>query len=440
MSDIEIENLNILGVADDSEIGYFLEVDVEYPVALHDKHNDLPFLPENLVPPTSKFKNKKLIANLSDKQRYVIHYRNLKQALRNGLKIIRIHRVLEFKQSNWLQKYIDLNTCYRQQATDDFNKDFFKLMNNSIFGKTMENVDKRVDVKLITHWEDRGKRRGAGSLISKLNFKNISIFSENFVAIQMEKLRVVYNKPIYVGFSVLELSKSLMYDFYYNYLKREYAEKVCLCYMDTDSFILKVETDDIYCDMKRNIAKFDTSNFSADNIYNIAPQNKAVLGLMKDENSGKLMTEFVALRAKVYALQVEGRQIKKSKGVKKNVVKNEISLEDYKDCLFNKNVIMRSQTLFKSKLHTIHTIERNKLALSPFDDKRWISVDGIHTLAWGHHSIGAEVDNVLGGNYEMCNIIDKKLIISVFIFNRNILIINGRLRCRHLPPTFNNLQ
>lgn len=333
------------------------EADIEYPVALHDLHNDLPFLPENLVPPTSKFQNKKLIASLVNKSNYVIHYRNLKQSLRAGLIVTKIHRVLTFKQSNWLQKYIDLNTSLRQRAANDIEKDFYKLFNNCIYGKTVENVDKRVDVKLVSHWEDHRKRRGARSLIAKLNFKSISIFTDKFAAIQMGRLKAVYNKPIYIGFSVLDLSKLLMYDFYYNYLKRDYGENVSLCYMYPDSFILKIQTDDIYCDMTLNLNKFDTSNFARGNVYNLPIQNKAVLGLFKDELGGKNMTEFVALRAKVYALHVEGRDVKRSKGVKKNVVRDQISLEDYRDCLFNQNLIYRQQNLIKSVKHDILSTE-----------------------------------------------------------------------------------
>lgn len=240
LSDDEIQNFNVLSVPDNSDSGYFLEVDMEYPHALHDKHNDLPFLPENRVPPTSKFKNTKLLTSLLDKTHYVLHYRNLKQALQHGLKLIRIHRVLHFTQSPWLKKYIDLNTNLRQKAISAFEKDFFKLMNNAVYGKTMENVDKRVDIKLLTHWEDLNHKKGANTFIAKPNFKNISIFHENLVAIQMQRLRVVYNKPIYIGFSVLELSKTLMYDFYYNFLQTTYQDRINLCYMDTDSFILKI--------------------------------------------------------------------------------------------------------------------------------------------------------------------------------------------------------
>lgn len=260
-------------------------------------------------------------------------------------------------------------------------------MNNAVFGKTMENVDKRVDVKILSHWENKGKKQGAGSLVSKLNCRNVAIFNENLVAVQMERLKVTYNKPIYIGFSVLELSKLLMYNFYYDFLKPLYQKNIQLCYMDTDSFILLIHTDDIYNDMKLHLSKFDTSNFPPNNIFNIPLQNKSILGLFKDENAGKIQTEFVGLRSKMYANKVELDVTKKAKGVKKYVVKNEITFEDYLNCLEKKQLLYKQQNLFKTSKHDIYTIQQNKLALSWKDNKRYICDDGFSTLAWGHYGI-----------------------------------------------------
>ncbi|XP_055856053.1 uncharacterized protein LOC129919224 [Episyrphus balteatus] len=190
LSDEELKCLNIESIVDNSNKGYILCVDLDYPDYLHDLHNDLPFCPENLKPPYKNSKNTKLIANEFDKTRYVIHYRNLKQCLANGLILKKVHKVLEFNQSAWLKSYIDLNTQLRTLSTNDFEKDFYKLMNNSVFGKTMENVDKRVDVKLITKWDSVGKRLGANSLISKPNFHSRSIIHEDLVVIQMNRLKL----------------------------------------------------------------------------------------------------------------------------------------------------------------------------------------------------------------------------------------------------------
>ncbi|XP_071055153.1 uncharacterized protein [Onthophagus taurus] len=395
LNENQIRNFNFNDVSDCSDFGYILDVDVEYPKNLHDLHNDLPFLPENIIPPNGKCESdRRLIPNLLSKKNYIIHYRNLKQAVAHGLKVSSVNRVLSFKQSAWLKSYINKNTELRQMANNSFEKDFFKLMNNSVFGKTMENVDKRVDVKLVTSWDDvhtggRGRPRlGARSLISKLNFKSIKIFTKTFSAIEMERLHVIYDKPLYIGFTVLELSKLLMYDFYYAYLKPKYGEDIRLCYMDTDSFTVQIYTDDIYNEVKLNLDKFDTSNYSPDNQFNIPLQNKAVLGLMKDENCGNIMLEFVGLRSKVYANRVSGERItKKSKGVRKAIVKRKITFENYLDCLSTKSVLFKKQLIFRSFNHDIFTVLQNKLVLSPYDSKRWIDSDYINTLAWGHHNI-----------------------------------------------------
>lgn len=204
-------------------------------------------------------------------------------------------------------------------------------MNNAVYGKTMENVDKRVDIKLLTHWEDLNHKKGANTFIAKPNFKNISIFHENLVAIQMQRLRVVYNKPIYIGFSVLELSKTLMYDFYYNFLQTTYQDRINLCYMDTDSFILKIFSEDLYCDIKNNLDKFDTSNFGEDNAYNMPLANKAVLGLFKDENAGKVQSVFIGLRSKMYCNDVEGSLTKKLKASQKVLLKMRLLLKIMKN-------------------------------------------------------------------------------------------------------------
>lgn len=183
-------------------------------------------------------------------------------------------------------------------------------MNNSVFGKTMENIRKRVDVKLVTN-EKRYQK-----LISRPNYNHTTIFSENLAAVHMEKTKLLFNKPIYIGMAILELSKELMYDFHYNIMKKKYGDKIILCYMDTDSFIYHIKTNNCYEDMKEMINEFDTSDFKKKNKYKIPLMNKKVIGKMKDENSGKVMTEFVSLKSKMYATKVENKENKKAKGIK----------------------------------------------------------------------------------------------------------------------------
>lgn len=372
-------------VSDTSKIGYILEVDLDYPKELHDLHSDLPLCPENICAGESK--EKKLIPNLKNKSKYIIHYRNLKQCLKMGLKLSKIHRILKFEQSSWLQKYIDLNTELRTKAVSDFEKDFFKLMNNSVFGKTMENVEKRVNVKLLTHWENRGKSLGVQDLIAKPEFRNISVFSENLVAVQLNKTKVTYDKPIYLGFSILDISKILMYDFHYEYILKKFDNKVKLMYTDTDSLIYQIFTENFYEDIKPDIPSlFDTSSYPTNNIHGYPQINKKKLGFFKDENNGEIVKEFVGLRSKMYAIQTKTKLTAKAKGVNKCITQR-LSMKNYKSCLLNRSIEYSTMYRFRSIKHTIFTQQISKISLSCNDTKRHILPNNVDTLAWGHYKL-----------------------------------------------------
>ena len=237
---------------EDSDKGYILKVDVKYPKNLHGLHRDLPFLPERM----KIRKCKKLVCNSYDKKSYVVHIRSLKQALSHGLILKKVHRVIQFNQDTWLKPYIDMITELRKKAKNDFEKDFFKLMNNAVFGKTMENVRKHRDTKLVT----TDKRRN--QLVPESNYHITKCFSEKLLAIEMKKTKVKMNKSLYLGLSILEISKTLMYEFWYDYMKPKYGDNVKLCYMDTDSFIVHIKTKDFYKDIANDVEKrFDTSNY-----------------------------------------------------------------------------------------------------------------------------------------------------------------------------------
>ena len=354
-----------------------LEVDLEYPKELHDLHNDYPLAPERLV----LGKVEKLVPNLNDKIKYVIHYENLKLYESLGLKITKIHRGIKFEESTWLKQYIDLNTDLRSKANNEFEKDFFKLMNNSVFGKTMENIRNRVDIRLVN------SEKKAMKLAAKPNFKHCNIFDENLVAIHMKKTKLVFNKPVYLGMCILDLSKTLMYDFHYNYIKNKFNDKATLLFTDTDSLAYEIETEDFYKDISGDVhGFFDTSNFPKGHSSGIEVGcNKKVVGMFKDEAGGKIISEFVGLRAKLYAYKMhEGKEEKRCKGVKKAVVKRSINFEDYKTCLFTGKPQTRTMNVIRSHRHELFTEEINKIALSANDDKRVILEDGIHTLAHGH--------------------------------------------------------
>ena len=289
-------------------------------------------------------KCKNLVCNLHNKKKYVVHIKSLKQALNHELKLKKVHRIFEFNQEAWLKPYIERNTELRKLAKNDFEKDLFKLMNNSVFGKTMENIRKHRDIKLVTTDKKKSK------LVSEPNYYMINCISEDLSIIEMNKTKVKMNKPIYLGLSISEISKILMYEFWYDYMKPKYGNNVKLCYMDTDSFIMNIKTEDFYKDIANDVGKrFDTSNYEVDRPLPTG-KDKKVIGLIKDELGGKIITEFVTLRPKTYSyLTDDCKEDKKAKGTKKCVIKRMIKFNDYKNCLLKDEVTLKSQQRFISK-------------------------------------------------------------------------------------------
>ena len=322
----------------------------------------------------------KLVPNLRDKKNYVIHIQVLSQALQHRLRLDRIHRAIEFDQLPWLKTYIDFNTQLRTAATNDFEKDFFKLMKNSVFGKMMENIRYHRNIGLVTTEEKYL------CTIMKPNFKSGVLFG-----CEMGKIKVVMNKPVYLGQAILDLSKIVMYEFHYDYMVPKYGlEKLKLCYINTGSLVYDIKTEDFYEDIVNDVeARFDTSGYSKTD-FRLLPigLNKKVIGLMKDELGGKIMTDFVALRPKLYSYKkLDGSEDKKCKGIKKCVVKKTLTFKDYKTCLFSDSTEYRSQLMFRSAKHEVHTIEVNKATLNRDDDKRISRKDGISTFARGHKDL-----------------------------------------------------
>ena len=272
-----------------------------------------------------------------------------------------------------------MNTELRKLAKDDFEKDLFKLMNNAVFGKAMENIRKHRDIKLVTTDEKRSK------LVSEFNYHTINYFSEDLSIIEMNKTKVKKNKPIYLGLSILEISKILMYEFWYDVMKPKYNDNIKLCYMDTDSFVMNIKTEDFYKDIANDVEKrFDTSNYEVNRPLSTG-KNKKVIGLMKDELGGKIITEFVTLKPKTYWYLINDcKEDKKAKGTKKCVIKRMIKFNDYKNCLLKDEVILKSQQRFISKKHNVYTENINKIALSNNDDKRIVSSDKITSYPYGY--------------------------------------------------------
>ena len=380
MKDITLEKVDeILDKTNHSMLntgkeGYIFEVDLEYPQHLWDKHNDYPLAPEIMKVNGVE----KLICHFKTRKNYVIHYRTLRQCLELGMKITTVHRGISFYQSPWMEPYIRKNTDLRKTAANSFEKDFFKLMNNSVFGKTIENIRKRQNIHLV---DDRKK---ALKLSSRPNFDRCTIFDRNLIAIHMKKTEVYFNKPVYVGQSILDLSKTLMFDFHYNYIKKKYHKKAELLFTDTDSLMYEIKTKDFYKDISPDIlTKFDTSDYNPNHKSGIPTGiNKKVIGMFKDEVAGKQITHFVGLRPKLYSYKVEDeKELKKCKGIKKNVIKKKLDFDDYVKCLFTGEKEMRSMKIIRSENHDIYSKEVNKVALSNQDDKRQVLDDKIHTLA-----------------------------------------------------------
>ena len=338
--DITPDEVKELSVREDR--GYLMEVDVSYPRELHDGHNDLPFMCSR----TKISRVDKLVADLHYKKRYVIHIRTLQQALDHGLVLEHIHRTIEFRQSPWMKAYIAFNTELRTAATNNFEKDFYKLMNNAVFGKTMENIHKQRHIKLVNNDEDylkcvmrpnfNTKLRTAATndfekdcyklmnnavfgktmenirkqrhiklvnndedylkCVMRPNFKSGTLYGPNLMGYEMGKTVIKMNKPVYIGQAILDLSKTVMYEFHYDYMVPKYGDRISLCYIDTYSLVYEIETEDFYQDIADNVeSRFDTSGYANDRPLPVGV-NKKVIGLMKDELGGDIMREFVVLR------------------------------------------------------------------------------------------------------------------------------------------------
>ena len=257
-------------------------------------------------------------------------------------------------------------------------------MNKSVFGKTMENIRNRVIIKLVND------RDMAKKLTAKPNFKHLNIFCEELIAVHMKKTELKFNKPVYLGMCILDLSKTIMYEFHYNYIKKKYGDKAKLLFTDTDSVMYEIKTEDFYKDISGDVKdRFDTSDYPPNHPSGIPTGcNRKVLGVFKDEVADRYIEEFVGLTAKLYSYKMfEGKESKKCKGVKKSVVYKSITHEDYKNCLFTGKEQLRKMNVIRSYKHEVYTEVVNKIALCPNDDKRHILEGLTDTLALWHYKI-----------------------------------------------------
>ena len=407
-----IKNYNI----DSNPKGYLFNVDIHIP---EDKHSYLngycpcPELKEPLENMISNFNknaykashkgkfksSKKLILDLCDKKEYLVHIDNLKFYLEIGCVITKINCYVEFDHSRWLEKYIMFNTEMRTKAKNDFEKDFFKLMNNSYFGKTMESVKKRKNFKI--HCDEKLISKNIASSLTK----NIHVFDENLFGFDKRKTSVTLDKPIYLGFCILDLSKLLMYKFVYEYLYPKYGrDNVIIHYTDTDSLICKIKTENIYRDIVIDSDMFDLSEYNINHpIYDIVNEkfnydeeqvkkfmnkNTKVIGKMKDENKNGVISEGIFLKSKCYYVKSNDcKEIKKNKGINKCIVKDELKYDNYKSALNSNYTLNKNNVGIHSIKHNIYTMTQNKTCLTSLCDKVYLLDDGVSSLSYGHKDI-----------------------------------------------------
>jgi len=390
---------SILQLNDEGSTGYLFDVDLEYPIELHDLHNGYALASENSTVKKewlSDWQQKdyktsnigKLITTFFEKKNYGINYRLLKLFLQLGLKLTKVNRVLQYDQEPFMKSYIMKNTTERaKKDATDFEKDFFKLMNNSVYGKTMENVRNRINFKLVS-----SKEKAQGIRNTLLRF---TIFNENLVGVHQCKQQVKLNKPIFIGQNVLDQSKYLMYDFHYNTMLKNFnRQNIDLLFTDTDSLCYHIKKEDPFKMMKEQAQLFDLSNYPKTHEMYDGINGKKV-GKFKNESVNQI-TEFVGLRSKLYAYTTDKSvnvkdddEHKKCKGVKRSVVHHDIKFQDYKTTLFENQKLTVKQNGFRSYKHQIYTETVSKVALSFNDDKVNINKDNIHCLTFGHFRIKA---------------------------------------------------
>jgi hypothetical protein len=371
-----------------------VEIDIHTPPTIHDMCNEYPIpekmvVSENLISPKSReflgedkfIGGQKLVGHLMDKHKYVVHGKLLNYWISQGHKVTKVHRGISFSTSTWLVPYIEMNRELRSQTTVDFERDVFKLMNNAVFGKTMEDVRKYSNFYLVRSGK-QWKRT-----VNRPDFKSSIAFGEHVSGVFRHKTEVLLNKPIYVGQSVLDLSKLHMFKLHYDVVKPTFGDRARLLMTDTDSLVYEIKSPDLISELKGMAEHFDFSNLPTDHpLYD--PRRKDVVGLLKDEFKGQAIREFIGLRSKMYSvLTCDGKSKAKAKGIPKSVTKRTLPHDKFRKALFDKDPCSADFHQLVSKKHIVSIAKQTKKALSAYDDKRYINDDGMTTLAYGHYSL-----------------------------------------------------
>ena len=387
---------------DEDSVGYFLVVDLEYPVWLHDFTASYPLAPNQDTVPIEDYslvmlqqliqtnggmkripKEKKLLATVGNKKDYVVHYRLLKLYLGLGLKLTKVHEAIRFNQSPFMKNYIDFNIAMRIESGDDkAASDFYKKLNNAVFGKTQEQQRKHRNFKLASDADKQMK------LVGDKAYKGSVVFQENLAGFYMAKDKVTLKHPIFTGAAILDLSKWLMYTFFYRVVKPLFS-RVDVIYTDTDSLLLDIR--DVAVMSKLESIKhtwLDGSNMPREHCL-FTRENKGVLGFFKEEMGGDPILEVVSLRPKMYCIKTDLKEKKTAKGVNSGVVKEQLMFSDYKKVYEDEahSPLYTTQRNFISVRHELRTVEQRKKALTIADSKRyWVSLN--ESLPFGHYKIG----------------------------------------------------
>jgi len=378
----------ILEISDKSDIGYTMSVDLHIPEELHDYFNNYVPCPENIQIKKSflsenqqkdyKQSNiKKLCTTFFDKIDYVMNYRHLKLVLGLGVELIKVNQVMQYKQKPFMDKYIMKNIDLRIKCKNEFEKDFYKLMCNSVYGRTLENVRNRINFRLIST---------ETQALSVKNLKQYTIFEDDLVGVHCHRQEIKLNKAIFLGQTILEDSKVLMYDFHYNFMLKKIERKnIDLLFTDTDSLCYYIKKQNIFEIIKENSSLFDLSKYPKNHEMYDGINNKA-LEKMKNEEI-EMITEFVGLRSKCYTYKVQNdkKNHNRCKGIKRAVVENEIKLENYKNTLYSGENFGITQNVIRTYGHQLYSETSSKVALSSKDDKVYICENQRHTRNHGHY-------------------------------------------------------
>ena len=387
----KIDIHNVPSIDEASNVGYFVEATLEAPEELHDHLKDYPIAMPQIVKNEwlslyqQQFSPKedtsaKLVPTLRKIEKQVFHYKNLIAYEKEGYKIT-MHRAVQFVEKAFLKPYIEFNTNLRTIANQNgnaFEKDFFKLMNNAMYGKNLENVRNHRNTEMVSR-KDRLIK-----LVSSHKFKNVKVFDENLAIVESKRTQIEMNKPIAVGCAILELSKVHMWSYHYDFKSKFDCE---LLMTDTDSLVYNVKSDkhdfDLYAELKKDSELYDFSNYKKDHPCYDA-KNTAVIGKFKDELGGTLIKSFVGLRAKMYSvLTQDDVEMNKAKGVAKSCQKL-LRHKMYKETLETKQIIHVEQTGFRTEKHKVYTLSSKKIGLSAYDNKKYLLENGIDSLPYGH--------------------------------------------------------